>query len=305
MSRIANDILEDVSLHLIETVVDTSIALAVSSGSQTVIPGSMKGIYAGANLIIARGGANEEVVTVASITSADFTATFANSHTAGVAVNGATFSSGQTNHPLFTQAEMLGYLEDAQNDFLMNVRPVYNTDTKAISNGVRYYTQPAKAIRLESIAISGGSKKQLHNVSQSELDMEDPSWMSSVSPSPLPTKWFQDQINNERYGFKSLPQVNETAELWFSEKETVSLVLNTTLLLPDVFTHYLKYRVLEMAWSKDGEQRDPQRAEYCNRRYRMGLFVGKKFLEGIVVEPAHRQRSIGRPAPMAIPAGVG
>ena len=305
MSRIANDILEDASLHLVEPVVDTTIALAVSSGAQTVVPGSMKGIYSGAKLLIARGGANEEVVTASSITATDFTATFANSHTAGVAVNGATFSSGQTTHPLFTQTEMLGYLEDAQSDFLTKVRPVYNTDTKAITNGVRYYTQPANAIRLESIAIVSGDKPQLKNVSQSELDMEDPNWMSAITPSPLPTRWFQDQIENARYGFKSLPQVGDTAELWFSEKETATLDLDTTLLLPDVFTHYLKYRVLEMAWSKDGEQRDPDRADYCNRRYRMGLFVGRKFLEGVVVEPPHRQISVGRPGPMAIPAGVG
>lgn len=299
MSRIANDILEDVAFHLIEPVVDTTVALAISSGSQVVTPDSVKGIYVGAKLLIARAGVNEEVATVTAVTATTFTAIFANSHTAGVAVNGATFPSGQTDHPLFTQAEMLAYLEDVQNDFLLKIQPVYNTADVTIIGTTRDYAQPAATIRMERISIAG---KQLFNTTQSDLDLNDPNWPSVTSP-PVPTDWYQDMIETAKFGVFPLPQVGETAEVWFSEKETATLDLDTTLLVPDVFTHYLKYGTLERAWSKDGEQRDPQRAEYCNRRYRLGLFVAKKFMEGSKVEPPHRDVSIARPAPMAVPAG--
>lgn len=63
----------------------TSIALAVSSGSQTVTPGTMTGIYAGTKLVIDTG-TDQETVAVASVTATTFTATFAKSHAAGVLV---------------------------------------------------------------------------------------------------------------------------------------------------------------------------------------------------------------------------
>lgn len=63
----------------------TTIAAAVSAGAQTVTPGSMLGVYAGTALVVDEGE-DRETVVVSAVGATTFTATFANSHAAGVAV---------------------------------------------------------------------------------------------------------------------------------------------------------------------------------------------------------------------------
>jgi hypothetical protein len=63
----------------------TTVALAIASGSQTVTPGSMAGIVAGSILGVDSGATAEQVV-VSGVTGTTFTATFAQSHLAGVTV---------------------------------------------------------------------------------------------------------------------------------------------------------------------------------------------------------------------------
>jgi hypothetical protein len=68
----------------------TSIALATSAGVQTVTPASMFGIYAGALLTIDRltSGSTPETISVTSVTSTTFAATFAFAHLANATVEG-------------------------------------------------------------------------------------------------------------------------------------------------------------------------------------------------------------------------
>src|SRR4051812_22935698 len=97
-----NDILQDVSFVLVEPVVSTILdAAPVSQGMSTCTPGSMKGIYPGAMLVV--GLSDPEVITVVSVTAATFTANFEFDHPAGDLLRAATFPSGQPDHPLFTQ----------------------------------------------------------------------------------------------------------------------------------------------------------------------------------------------------------
>lgn len=119
MALIANDILEDVSFVLVEAFANTTLGTAVAgAGSATVQPGSLAAIYVGARLICGSGAA-EEIITVTAINAPYFTATFAYAHAATDALYGATFPSGQPDFFLWTQDEMLGYLADAQKDFLL------------------------------------------------------------------------------------------------------------------------------------------------------------------------------------------
>lgn len=83
-------ILEDVSFALIETLVDTTLGTAVALlGQSTVAPGSMVGIYPGAYLLVDTG-ANQEQITVGAVTATTFTAYFTRSHSANALLVGAT-----------------------------------------------------------------------------------------------------------------------------------------------------------------------------------------------------------------------
>jgi hypothetical protein len=304
-------ILEDVSLALIEMLVDTTLGTAVTPGSVAVTPPSMAGIYVGAYLLIDIG-TNQEQVTVTAITSTTFTATFANAHLSTAAVVGATFPSGQTDHPLFTQDEILGYLAEVQNDFLLKTRCIFGVTgtfsepaNLALVAQQRFYAQPPTAIRVERVAriIPGEAQPimDLYDTTQADLDMDNYAW---TSDSDVPRNWFRDQIDTSQLGLDPMPSVNGSLELWYSKRGPLGnqgvILLAGTLLIPDVMAHYIKYGILARCWSKDGEARDPQRADYCKHRYDFGITLVQRFLEGIGLDTGAPEQKY---SPMALPKG--
>lgn len=66
--------------------VNTTIGSGITAGTRTVTPGSMANITRGARLVITGAGGTREMVTVTAVTATTFTAIFALSHTATVAV---------------------------------------------------------------------------------------------------------------------------------------------------------------------------------------------------------------------------
>ena len=155
--RTAADILMEMSFHLCQPAVYSALSSPVTAGAGvTATIASTYALYAGALLVVeAPGSTLIEVVTVTSVTNAtQFVATFANSHSAGAAVWGATFPTQQATDPLFTQAEMLQYLSRAQNEFLTAVPSFYQRFAQTVNAGVVYQNTPPTAIMIDRIAAS-------------------------------------------------------------------------------------------------------------------------------------------------------
>jgi hypothetical protein len=358
---VANDILTQVSFHLVEKVVKTTLGTAVSPGPAVVTPPSMVGIYNGAMMIVG-SGATLEIITASSVTLATFTATFTYSHAGTDPLYGATFPSGQPPMFLFTQTEMLNYLVNAQQDFLLKVRLLYSISQVDYAVGEQYFTQPNSAIRIERIArkaqpavnttlgatittggilpvtatvtpgsmlgivpnailsvgdtsnangaytesrelvevisttlttftasflnshapsdpvVASATWIDLFNTSTADLDMLQQNWAIDIGD---PTNWFQDATSATGYGVYPNPAPAGTLELWYSDRGPDSLALTDTLSTLDIFTPALKYKVLEMAFLKDGEQRDTQRAKFCTENYKYWVMAGVKFMRGV------------------------
>jgi hypothetical protein len=509
-------ILEDVSLALIETLVNTTLGTSVTLLGQTVVtPPSMVGIYSGAYLLVDTG-TDQEQITVSAVTATTFTAYFTLPHDASAPLVGATFPSGQTDHPLFTQNEILGYLADVQNDFLLKTRCIFGVTgtfsepaNLALVAQQRFYAQPPMAIRVErvarvipgvgsapkftelaadllngvnanplnpaiwsqdsahifgplqilnnqcvsanlevsvgclelytgvtlpndqfvqitlnefdfladpdgficllmrsnldtstcyEIALDGGfvpgqgmvsiqvyvgdafiaintysgpanltfsrgdvilcavvgttiyvyqngnlifqvsdslvtsgqagiflgatinvanmgvtnfstgrvlaSSSEiidLYDTTQADLDMENFAW---TSDSDVPRNWFRDQIDTSQLGLDPMPSVNGSLELWYSKRGPLgnqgAILLTGTLLIPDVMAHFLKYGVLARCFSKDGESRDPLRAEYCKKRFEFGITLVQRFLEGIGLDTGAPEQKY---SPMTVSKG--
>lgn len=285
-------ILEQVSYVLIDDVINTFINPAggqVNVGTNTVAPGNMLGIYVGAMLVA--GGSNSEVITVLSTTATTFTAVFVFAHGNMDPLTGATFPAGQADGTqLYTQEEILGYLADAQEEFLLRVQPVYEFDDSSttLTTGTRTYAQPADCIRLERISVLKGDPNdptdpylgvELYDVSQTDLDWADASWPGDTTK-PFPKYWYQDNVGNGKFGVGPLPQVNIGARLAYSQNGSPTIGLLDDLLVPDVMIHALKYGVLAKCFDKDGEQRDVSRAQYCQGRFDFIALLAGKFMNG-------------------------
>lgn len=274
------DILSDVSYCLIDDVVNTQLnpaGGAVGPGMVMVTPGSMAGIFPSVQLAIGSGNTREAAVIVTT-TATTFTVNLVNQHAPSDQVIGATFPAGQPDHPLYVQEEILQYVFEAQQDFLLRVRLVYTIGEQGLNVGNRVYQSPADAVRIERVSIDG---VELFDVTQTDLDWADSAWQSDTT-NPNPIYWYQDKVGPENFGVGPQPQVGSTARLFYSQKNGgLSLGLLTPFVVPDVFTYLLKYGALAKCFSKDGEQRDLERSKYCQGRFTMGCMIAAKFMKGV------------------------
>ena len=288
------DALLDVSYALCEPVVLTSAGAITAGPARAITPLSMDGIYAGARLLVGVYP-NREAITVSSASGATFTADFSRSHDAGDPIVGATFPSGQPDKPLFTTDEVLGYIGDAQDDFMLLVRPMYGTSLVASVENRRIYDSPSDCIRIERIAIDG---TVLQFVSQRDLDMLEPTWASKVGQ---PKRWFQDEVDNLKFGVYPLPDKQYYMELWFSQRVSNTVTLAGNLLIPPIFYHYVVEGTMAYIFNKDGEQRDQQRAAYFSKRADFGAMLGQVFMDAKRV-PKAQGRVPAKFSPMMIGA---
>lgn len=300
-----NDVMQDVGYALLEDVVNTQLnptGVNITPGVVTVTPGSMTGIYNGAQLVAgANGAANQEVITVSSTTATTFTATFVNNHPNTDSLTGSTFPKGQPDSPLYTQSEIMGYILGSEQDFMLRVRPVYATGTVNVTVGKRIYPAPADSIRVERAALintaaTPPTAAELYNTTQTDLDNLVTGWEAGSSSL---TSWFQDQINTQTIGFGPTPQNGATVSLCYSQLHLGPVTPISQFLIPDAMTTAVKWRTLAKALSKDGETRDLQRAAFAQKLYDLLIIASQKFMAGVAarvrtedetVEPLASQR---------------
>jgi hypothetical protein len=286
--RTANDILVEISLHLVEDVVNTTLTAAVTgAGSQSVTVGSVVGMYAGAQVVISNAdGTEPTIATIATINQATLTitATFAQAYAAGSTLLGGTFPTQQPSDPLFTQAEVLTYLAQTQNEFLMRVPLIYQFTQQWATLGQEFQALPANAIELERVSI-GGSR--LYEVSQTELSMQDPQWFYD-NPAASPTAWFEDRAGFYNWGLSPVPQGEFLCSLVTSMRGPETLVLTDLMLVPSICCHYVKYGTLATMWNKNGETQSPTMARLARKRFDTGVGIMSRFLDGVTNAPGKR-----------------
>jgi hypothetical protein len=149
----------EVSYHVVEPVVYTTLTGPVSSGSGVTVPIASLGIpvpalYPGALVVVGWGASDAEVATVISVGTLSFTANLVSNHASGETVLGPTFPLQVPTDPVFTQAEMLGYLARAQNEFLSQCPVVYAQASASTTFGQYLQSAPANMIEMERVSLS-------------------------------------------------------------------------------------------------------------------------------------------------------
>jgi hypothetical protein len=274
---LAGDILQDVAFSLVEPSVKTAFPAPVTAGVQTV-PIFDLAMYVGAQVVAGLyGDPNLEVVTItAVVVGVSFTATFANAHAAGVAITGATFPVRQPTDPFFTQAEMLGYLSQAASDFLTDVPLAVVVATVVVPPTAQNAPLPADCINPVRVA---NNSYPLRETSQSNLDSINYKWQQQA-PAP-PQAYFRDKVGLGNLGVWPRQNATTNLECVYNQRAAQAMGLADGFNIPDPFLLYVTCRVLAMAYSKDGEQRNPALAKYWESRYQLGVKISNVFL-GVV-----------------------
>ena len=278
-SLIVENLLEDVSFQLFEPVVNTTVpAPGFAAGARTVLVWDAS-LYVGAYVVVGVIGGNAEVVQVtATNPGTSFTATFLNAHVAGDPVVGATFpTQSVAGDPFFTQAEMLGYVSEALNDFLLRVPLVYAVTTSiSMPPTMKFTALPADCMMPVRVAAFGIG---LRETSQSNLDGTDFRWQQQTGNPPM--VYYRDKIGLQQVGVWPVQNNQTPLEIVYQRRSSQLLGLADGFLLPDPFIVTIKARVLEYAYSKDGEQRAPALAKLFGDRFENGVKVAKVILDVI------------------------
>ena len=115
-----------------------------------------------------------------------------------------------------------------------------------------------------------------YEVSQEQLYLQNPVWRSNTISSI--GSWYEDRTGLYAWGVNGIPGSNFPCQLLTSIRDSDSLLITDGFLVPDLILHIVKYRALEYCWEKDGEQRDPVRAKYCETRFTRGVAMIRRWL---------------------------
>lgn len=283
-SLTVSDLLTDVSYKLFEPVVNTTVpAPGLAVGLQTV-PVWDDSIYVGAQLVVGANTADVEVVVVVTVTTGtSFTAVFLNVHAAGESITGPTFPiQSVAGDPLFEQNEMLGYISEAMNDFLLRVPLVYAvTDSISMPPTTQFTGLPDDCMQPVRVAatFTAAGLYPLRETSQSNLDGYDYRWPRQTQGPPQ--AYYRDKIGLNQFGIWPVQHNTTPTEIVYAQRSAQLLGLGDGLLIPDPFTPIIKARVLSTAYGKDGEARSPGMSKFWGDRYETGVKIAGAILQVI------------------------
>lgn len=193
--------------------------------------------------------------------------------------NGATWASG-----MWTQAEIVGYLNDIQRDFLSKTGI-----TRAVSYftglaNTSVYNLPANLIDLRRLAWREGTQGtnyvELARADTWEMDNGQGTW--PIQAASVPSMYLTDQQPSLAVRVNPPPGDVGEAEMTFTSLGTDCDGTGIALSVPDDWTPYLWMGVLAKMFSKDGEANDPDRAAYCWSRYQEGIDLGRLLVEDTI-----------------------
>lgn len=275
------DVLTDVSFQLLEPIVALKLPASIMPGWQTINAWS-KAVYVGAQLLVGAYGDPElEVVTVAAVTpGVSFQAKFVSAHNAGTAIGGPTFPvESAAGDPFFYQEEMLTYLSNALNDFLVECPLAYSVAELNVPASQQYTALPDDCQQPARVSTRGFS---LRETSQSNLDAVDPRWENEAMAPAI--AYYRDKIGLGNVGIWPRQADATPLKVVYQLRAPQYLSLADGFPIPDPFLVAVKSRVLSFAYSKDGEAKSPAMARFFDQRYQAGVKVAKVFLEAVLVD---------------------
>ena len=163
----------EMSFALLEPIVNQSLASNIGPGPNLTItlkPSSplpaTQYLYPNALVVVGWHASDAEVVTVQSVSGNNtFVGTLVNAHVAGESVFSATFPTQQPTDPVFTQAEIQGYIAQAQNEFLTKVPLIFELfPNLPVLIGQVYQTVPDTAIEMERVALQTIPNANFYNI---------------------------------------------------------------------------------------------------------------------------------------------
>lgn len=186
---------------------------------------------------------------------------------------GVTWPSG-----LWSANEVISYLDQRQNRFLKDTHFQFGIANITATQGQELYDLPddwINTIRVLWIA-PDGTTTELPRSDVWEADYGIPTW-SYVQGTP---KIFYDGGKPITIRIMPIPDTNGTLQVHYVPYAALLTGAGEIFTLPDEFVPPVKYGALADMFTKVGRANDPVRAEYCDKRYQLGIEIARLLVGG-------------------------
>lgn len=188
----------------------------------------------------------------------------------GVGDGGATWPSG-----MWTQVEVVGYLNQRQNRFLAATGLTWKVAETVITTGQSDQANPADWIATIFMAYkrSAGTYTELPRLSALELDYALPTWPSATNATPR--GFYETDGNTTTAYVVPIPtDVGSALERYYVALGTTLTAAGVNFSVPDEFVPTIKYGALADMLSKVGPAANLVLAAACEARWNEGVALG-------------------------------
>jgi len=118
--------------------------------------------------------------------------------------------------------------------------------------------------------------KRLYLTTQEELSIQNPFWRNQNITEIRSV--YEDRTGLYKFGVDGRPATNLPIEILVSVRDTDSLSMTDGFLLPDPLVPAAKYKALEYAALKDGEQRNPLIAKFAGAQFDRWVMATRRWM---------------------------
>lgn len=188
----------------------------------------------------------------------------------GVGDGGATWPSG-----MWTQAEVLGYLNQRQDRFLAATGLLWTVLESAITLNQAAQANPADWIATVFMAYKSGAGlyRELPRLDALELDYALPTWPGASSAAPR-GYYEVDGSTLTTYVVPIPTDAGSALERYYVAMGTALTAGGVNFSVPDEFVPTLKYGALADLFSKVGQAANPVLAQASEARWQEGVELG-------------------------------
>lgn len=174
----------------------------------------------------------------------------------------------------WTKAEMVDYLNYAERDFLKKTGIVKTDVSVTLAAGSTILCdRPANTMNIDRISFN---KKPLRRQTSHDLELEDRNWR--VNSVGNPSYWHEDHLSNSKYELDKIPSAGGIIRIIGDYLFDPYASSFENMHLRDCWEPYLRWKVISLALSKDGENKDTGRSQYANDRYLLGVRMARRLI---------------------------
>ncbi len=188
----------------------------------------------------------------------------------GTGDSGATWPSG-----MWTQAEVVGYLNQRQNRFLAATGLFWTRTETNITTGQAAQANPASWVATVFIAYKSGAGlyRELPKLDALELDYALPSWPGASGATPM-GYYEVDGATLTTFVVPAPTENGSALERYYVALGTALSTSGVNFSVSDEFVATIKYGALADMFSKVGPAANPMLAAACEQRWQEGLELG-------------------------------